>query len=386
MAASAVVLFAASACDGTSSAHDASKPVHSAHFDVLPVSMAKRSQVALVQLDDDRVLAFGGMSWDDERISVAHDGVLVDFAAKTSAALDDPALGDGLTRAATAVSGNAVLFFGIECKSGRVPSTFDGEGDRDACPDGPLVLVIFDVATGTWSKPVSPPSSVGGDAKQVEVAFAVGDTAVVEWYQSDDDQETYTAYDIPSGQWRALDRPAGAVRDLCATRDRVVRLAYEDGGSIGARSYDVEFTLLDPTTDRWTIVRPPNAVVGAQSPWVECTTNDAVVQAYVVPGAGTTSFDYRPATKTWRLLPASPRPLLQGPSSNGGSVLVNRTLPGKNAVPDLTLQTLDLSRPDLRWSTRTQAPSVATEFAWGVQGKSALMARVENVLYRIVVQ
>jgi hypothetical protein len=242
--------------------------------------------VPVVQVDADRAVVFGGVTWDKKGVSVANDGVVIDFASKTSAALEGPKLDDGLVRVRAAVSGDKVLFFGMECASGPLPAGFDGEGDvADPCVDAPLMMTTLDLTTRAWSDPVAAPAFVGGDVRWIDDASVVGHRAVIGWFESGRGTETFTAYDIRTGAWRALDSPPGPLRSSCSTGTNVVQVTYEDSNEAdhGVPPSRPHLLLLDPNAGTWKSIVVPE-LFGPAVGGVVCAANRPVVYGYPPPG------------------------------------------------------------------------------------------------------
>lgn len=372
--------------------------VRSAHFNVLPPSLVGRHDSPVVQVDADRAVVFGGVTWDKKNISVANEGVMIDFASKTSTAIVGPKLDDGLARMRAAVSGTTVLFFGMECPSGHLPAAFDGEGDVvDPCTDARLMLTTLDLTSGAWSDPVTAPAAVGGNVRWNLDAWVVGNTAVAEYYESDKSTETLTAYDIPTGRWRALDPPPGSLPvGACATRTDVVSVTYEDWVEGGGPPPPPRLILLDPNTGRWSSVAFPKQLAhAAGSIGLACTADHPVVQAYPAPDFGSASFVYTRADATWQRLPAAPHKYLTGRSVGVGDVLVswNTSDPGAAITEDqelygtssTSLQTIDLAGPDPQWSSNATTPAASAAFATGVHPGGDIIARADDTLYRVAV-
>jgi hypothetical protein len=361
--------------------------VRSPRFNVLPASLSSRLHVSVVQVDADRAVVFGGVRWDKKSISVANDGVLIDFASRTSAPLAGPKLDDGLVRVRAAVSGDKVLFFGMECASGPLPTGFDGEGDvADPCVDAPLMLTTLDLRTRAWSDPVAAPAFVGGNVRWVVDASAVGHTAVIEWFESGSGTETFTAYDIPTGAWRALDSPPGPLQSSCSTLTDIVRVTYEDSSSEGDQGVvppRPHLLLLDPNTGKWQSVVVPE-LFGPAVGGVVCAANRPVVYGYPPPGFASVLFAYSPAHATWLHLPGPPDNV-PGRFVGVGDTVIGWSAPAKDAPQRASLQTIDLARSEPRWSSKpTAALSESAEFATGVHRGGVVMARVDDMLYRVV--
>jgi hypothetical protein len=362
-------------------------PPRAPRFNVLPVSIASRNHVAIVQVDADRAVVFGGMTWDKQRISVANDGALIDFASRTSTPLAGPKLDDGLVRMRAVASGTKVLFFGMECASGRLPATFDGEGDvADPCIDAPLTLTTLDVATGAWSDPLAAPAFVGGNVRWVVDAWVVGHTTVIEWFESDRDSETFTAYDIPSGTWRALDSPPGPLQGSCATHAGVVGVTYKDTPAAGGPPPpQPRLLLLDPSSGTWKSVVVPE-LFGPAVGGVVCVANRPVVYGNPAPSFASVLFTYSPAEATWQLVPAAPESLLAGRFVVADDVLVGWRAPSGPTTPSLSFQTIDLAQPKPQWSSNaTAATPASAEFATGVHTGEVVIARVDDTLHRVAI-
>ena len=370
--------------------------VRSSRFNVLPASLASRLHVTVVQVDADRAVVFGGVTWDKKSISVANDGVIVDFAKNTSTVLAGPKLDDGLVRVRAAVSGDMVLFFGMECAKGRLPAGFDGEGDvADPCVDAPLMLTTLDMTTGAWSDPVTAPAFVGGDVRWIDDASVVGHRAVIGWFESGRDTETFTAYDIRTGAWRALDSPPpGRLRDSCSTRTHVVQVTYDDWSESagGVPPPAPRLLLLDPNIGQWTSVAVPHQF-GPAVGGLACTANHPVVYGTPAPSFATVLFAYSPAGATWRLLPTAPHNLSAGDFHNLsptrfagiGDVIVGWRDPSDLTAASLSFQTIDLAQPEPRWSANATGPSAPVELATGSHGGGVAVTRADDALYRIVV-
>jgi hypothetical protein len=300
-----------------------------------------------------------------------------------------------LVRARAAVSGTKVLFFGIACASGPLPASFDGEGDVvDPCVDGPLVSTTLDMNTGAWTDPVTAPASVVGNVRWIVNASVVGDTAVIESYETGRDTETFTAYDIPTGTWRALGSPPpGRLKDSCSTRTHVVQVTDDDWSeSAGGVPPRPHLSLLDPNTGTWTWVAVPEQY-GPAVGGLACTASHPVVYGTPTPSFKTVLFAYSPADAKWRLLPAAPRNLATAGFHNLsptrffgiGDVLVGWSDPSDLTTPSLTFQTIDLAQPAPRWAANATGPSSVAELATGYRGRGVAMARAGDALYRIIV-
>jgi hypothetical protein len=363
------------------------KATRSTPFNFLPASLSSRTtDVSVVQVDTDRAVVFGGVTVHDKTVSVANDGVVIDFAKKTSTSIEGPELDDGLARVRAAVSGTKVLFFGKECASGPAARDFDGEGYADACVNAPLTLTTFDTTTGAWSDPVTAPPFVGGNVYWVVDASVVGDTAVIKWFESDQATETFTAYDIPSGTWRALDSPPELVQSGCSTRTNFVAVSDDDGsGGGGGVSPRPRLWLLDPKTGEWTAVEVPK-LYGPAIGGAKCVANRPVVYGYPLPSFASVLYAYSPADASWRRLPAAPDNVLADRTLGVGDLLVSWATPPKDDPNHTSLQTIDLTQQEPRWSSHPAAAlSEDTEFATGAPRDGVVITRVGDWLYRTVV-
>jgi hypothetical protein len=372
--------------DATPSGGKRVSAVRGPGFNVLPASFSTYGD-SVVQVDADRAVIFGGVTWDERNLSVSNEGVIIDFAKKTSTVLAGPTVGDGLVRLRGAVSGPKVLFFGMECASGPLPEPFDGEGDLlDPCVDGPLMLTTLDLTTGTWTDPVAAPASVGGNVRWNVSASTVGDTAVIEWYETGSATETFTAYDIPTGAWRALDSPPpGRLRDSCSTRTNVVQVTYDDASAGSPPPSAPLVSLLDPKTGQWTSVEVPHQYGPAVGGLV-CTPNHPVVYGTPTPSFATVLFTYSPADAKWQLLPSAPVAVMPGRFMGVGDVLVAWSDPGRPATPSLSFETIDLAQPEPRWSANATGPPATAELATGVHPGGVGIAHLDDKLYRIIVR
>jgi hypothetical protein len=353
--------------------------VRSPGFATLPASLGVGA--AIVQLDAHRAIAFGDVTWNQKTLTVSNDGVLVDFASKTAAKVSGPKLDDGLARARAAVTGSKVLFFGMECSSGRLPSTFDGEGDvADPCPDADLMLATLDVSTGAWATPVTAPAPVGGKVRWIVDATMVGRTAVIEWYRSGSGEATFTAYDTARGTWRAMDDAPGLIKGECSTDRYVVRETYDQSSGPNPR-----LLLLDPRRGTSTTVALPEEFAGAGDFDLACAANRVAVRT-IVPPFAFVSADYSPATRTWRRLPPAPHDPLAQPWRGVGDVVVIPGAPASAVPSSLMSQTLDLTQPVPQWrSSRHMAPPKGVEVAMGVHSDGRVIARNDDVLMEFVV-
>jgi hypothetical protein len=326
------------------------------------------------------------VTWDKKSISVANDGVVIDFASKTSAALEGPKLDDGLVRVRAAVSGDKVLFFGMECASGPLPAGFDGEGDvADPCVDAPLMVTTLDLTTRAWSDPVAAPAFVGGDVRWIDDASVVGHRAVIGWFESGRGTETFTAYDIRTGTWRALDSAPGPLRSSCSTGTNVVQVTYEDSNEAdqGVPPSRPHLLLLDPNAGTWKSIVVPE-LFGPAVGGVVCAANRPVLYGYPPPAFASVLFAYSPADATWQRLPAAPDNV-PGRFVGVGDTVSGWSAPAKDAPQRASLQTIDLAQSEPRWSSKpTAALSDSAEFATGVHRGGVVIARVDDMLYRVV--
>jgi hypothetical protein len=354
--------------------------VRSPEFATLPASL-RGARTTYVQLDAHRAIAFGDVTWNETTLTVVNDGVLVDFSRETATKIHGPMLDDGLARVGAVVAGSKVLFFGTECASGTLPSSFDGEsGDlADPCPDAPLMLITLDVATGTWSKPVTAPAPVGGKVRWLVDATMVGRTAVIEWFRSGSAQETFTAYDTATGTWRSLDDIPGQPYGWSCSTDRyVVRQTHEDFDGGPDTDRNPRILLLDPRAGAWTTVPLPKRMATSGEFGLACAANRIAVRT-VVPPFAYASAEYLPATRQWRQLPPPPHDPLGRLWLGVGNVVVAAATIG--APPSAHVQTLDLSQPVREWkpSGGLLAPSQGA-VAMGVHPDGHVIERLGDSL------
>jgi hypothetical protein len=272
---------------------------------VIPISSAfdGQSSSAFASIDDDHVLAYGGIS-DDK---VRNTGVIVDLRSGATTEVTGPSIHGGLARAsaATETGTRSVAVAGLQCVAPDEDARYLGENSPlDGCSPGPLTVAVYDAAKQVWSASRDAPFDYGQAFAPRILGFIAGRLYIDVSVYDASPHEDYVSLDTATGDWTHIAAPPGPLSAcLGSHRSSDSSLTTTENGN--TTYTDPRVASYDPDKNTWS-TQPVPGLTSSDYPFTRsCTEHWIVVNDHRV-GQSDVYEAFSTQDGAWVALPAPP--------------------------------------------------------------------------------